>query len=696
MRWPVRSGAPRRRTLVGVAVVVLGAFGAVAWANAAPVSQTESLVQQIPKLTNPEGGAGRFGSSVALSGDGSTGLVGAPDADGGGAAFILSRTAEGGWSEGPQLAPEAEGGSGEACDPASEEEDGECRFGRSVALSANGQIAVVGSPRAPGACVAGDSTHPCAMYGEAQVFARSGSTWTLQATLVGGPEEASEGHFGYSVALSGDGSTAVVGAPRDRGGRGAVWVFRRSGSSWAQDGAKLAGGEELGEGHFGASVALADDGATVLIGGPGNAGYAGAAWVFSRSVAGWSQEGGRLDGGVEESGAGHFGSHVALSGDGSTAIVGAHRDTGGNGAAWVFVRAGAAWAQQGSKLTAPIDEGAPAEFGAALALSGDGSTALIGAPQTGGFVGRAWLFRRAEGAWSAPPQALELDEESGKGAVGASVALSADGSAALVGAPRDMSKAGAVWAVVRGVPPAPEVSALSPPSGPERGGTTVRITGAHLGNATEVDFAAAPATFKVDSPTSITVTSPPGIGTTDVIVRSPAGVSTAGPADRFTYVSATAQLPPSGSPPGTALSNTGEIAVQGYGPVIGRAGGRCAVRLLSSRLPVHAHARVMVRLRGTGTGRCRGRLGLTVRIRSRHARTTARSLVLGAGVFSFQAGATTTARLALDRAGRSLLAADHGRLRASLSLTTPSGAGRAPVRLTTPGPTGKVKLSRRR
>jgi hypothetical protein len=47
--------------------------------------------------------------------------------------------------------------------------------------------------------------------------------------------------LGLSVALSADGNTALIGAPGDNGWVGAAWVFTRSGSTWAQQGPKLTG-----------------------------------------------------------------------------------------------------------------------------------------------------------------------------------------------------------------------------------------------------------------------------------------------------------------------------------------------------------------------------------------------------------------------------------------------------------------------
>ena len=76
-----------------------------------------------------------------------------------------------------------------------------------------------------------------------------------------------------------------------------------------------------------------------------------------------------------------FGSSVALSSDGRTALVGARNKTvNGNemqGATYVFTASGAAWTQQ-AELTA--GDGALQDvFGHSIALSSDGNTALVGA-----------------------------------------------------------------------------------------------------------------------------------------------------------------------------------------------------------------------------------------------------------------------------------------------------------------------------
>ncbi len=338
--------------------------------------------QQGPKLTGGgEIGKGGFGTSVALSADGNTALIGAPgDTNDRGAAWVFTRSGSTWTQQGGKLT----GG---------EEEEGFAWFGYTVALSGDGKTALIG----------GWLDH--AWKGAAWVFTRSGSTWTQQGKKLTGGGEVGEGMFGTNVALSADGNTALIGGwndesvafgNRDYSGKGAAWVFTRSGGVWSQQGPKLTGGGEVGDepdnenGKFGTIVALSADGSTALIGAWNDDDSKGAAWVFTRSGAVWSQQGPKLTGGGEI-GEGRFGVSVALSADGDRALIGALYDDSTRGAAWVFTRSGSTWTQQGGKLTGG-DEAGEAEFGTNVALSADGDTALIGGWRDNGGTGASWVF----------------------------------------------------------------------------------------------------------------------------------------------------------------------------------------------------------------------------------------------------------------------------------------------------------------
>ncbi|HZS87046.1 MAG TPA: hypothetical protein VFE42_06135 [Chloroflexota bacterium] len=269
------------------------------------------------------------------------------------------------------------------------------------------------------------------------------SYYTQQAGL---PDSSGQllDRFGTSVALSGDGTTALVGAPGTPNSPGTVYVFVLSGASWTQQGA-LSASDGKGSNLFGQSVALSGDGNTALIGAPGSSSNTGAAYLFVRSGATWSQQAEMTANDAATSD--QFGSSVALSGDGTTALVGAPDKNNGYGAAYWFVRTNTSWSQQ-SQVYAQ----ASIEAGYAVALNGDGSTALIGAPAVLTGAGTAYVFVRTGTAWS-NQTALLAGDHANLDHLGSSVALSESGDTALVGAPNKaangLGNVGAAYAFVR-------------------------------------------------------------------------------------------------------------------------------------------------------------------------------------------------------------------------------------------------------
>jgi hypothetical protein len=180
------------------------------------------------------------------------------------------------------------------------------------------------------------------------------------------------------------------------------------------------------------------------VGGPSDNQGVGAAWVYIRSGGMWTQQGPKLVG-TGFVGDAEQGVSVSLSGDGNTTIVGGKNDNpvDSTGAAWVFTRSNGVWTQQGSKLVGN-DAIGPAEQGNSVALSADGNIAIVGGPNdnpnaTAPGVGAAWVYTRSKGVW--PQQGSKLVGTGAVGPYGAqqgwSVALSADGNTAIVGGPND-------------------------------------------------------------------------------------------------------------------------------------------------------------------------------------------------------------------------------------------------------------------
>jgi hypothetical protein len=209
--------------------------------------------------------------------------------------------------------------------------------GSSVGISSDGNTTIIGGDY--------DNNSTGAVW----VFTRSGSVWSQQGPKLVGTGGDGNSSQGRSVAISSDGNTAIDGGWQDNSGTGSVWIFTRSGVVWTQQGPKLAGTGAVGNSNQGYSVAISSDGNTAIVGGYEDNNGIGAVWIFIRSSGIWTQQGPKLvgTGGIGQS---EQGSSVAISSDGNTAIEGGFEDNNGAGAVWIFTRSGGVWTQQGPKV----------------------------------------------------------------------------------------------------------------------------------------------------------------------------------------------------------------------------------------------------------------------------------------------------------------------------------------------------------
>jgi hypothetical protein len=377
------------------------------------------------------------GTSVALSSDGNTAIVGGPRDAGEGGAWVYTRSGAVWAQQGGKLL-----GTGALT----------AMQGQAVSISADGNTALVSG--------SADSNNTGAVW----IFTRTGGVWSQQGTkLVGTGFVGTNPYQGYAAALSADGNTAIVGGYGDNGFAGAAWVFVRVGSIWSQQGNKLVGTGGSAAAEQGYAVALSADGNTAIVGGPNdNGGVGGATWVFTRTNRVWSQLGAKL---VGTGGVGNQqqGWSVALSADGNTAVVGGYGDNSLAGAAWVFTRSGTVWSQQGNKLVGTGAAGI-AHQGTSVSLSGDGNIVISGGNNDNNFAGASWAFTRTGGVWSQLGNKLVGTGAVGNAWQGTSVALSGDGSTAIVGGDHDNSFRGAAWVLVRGSSSVHELSNVEPSS----------------------------------------------------------------------------------------------------------------------------------------------------------------------------------------------------------------------------------------
>ncbi|ABX04508.1 MAG TPA: alpha/beta hydrolase [Herpetosiphon sp.] len=378
-------------------------------------------------------------------------------------------------------------------------------FGLSVAMS--GDTVVVGAPY-ENSSTAGvqNSATPTVdelapESGAAYVFVRNGPTWSQQAYLKASQVSIAD-LFGSSVAVSGD--TIVVNALYEDSSTtgvqnsatptvdeaadsaGAAYVFVRNGTTWSQQ-AYLKASQVSETDFFGGTVAVSGD--TIVVGahfedsstaGVQNsatptvneaADNAGAAYVFVRNGATWSQQAylkASQVTGLSPFEEGRFGWSVAVSGD--TIVVGATYEdstTAGvqnsatptvdelapeSGAAYVFVRNGTTWTQQAYLKASNVSM--YNYFGRSVAVSGD--TIVVGAPYERSNIagvqnsatptvdesaftfmaGAAYVFVRNGTQWSQQAY-LKASQVSSSDGFGWSVAVSGD--TVVVGIPNEDS-----------------------------------------------------------------------------------------------------------------------------------------------------------------------------------------------------------------------------------------------------------------
>ncbi|MBI2186118.1 MAG: integrin [Acidobacteria bacterium] len=468
------------------------------------------------------GNQGHTGNSVALSGDGTTMAVGAPfessNAKGingnqrdnslyaSGAVYVYVRQGDG-WTQQAYV---------KASNPGQSD-----HFGSSVALSRDGNTMAVAAHWEASAATGvngnqNDDSVPQA--GAVYILTRTGTTWTQQTYIKasntgrpgkGGDDVGDGDQFGFSLALSGDGNTLAVGAITEDGGAqqingnqnddsatsaGAVYVFTRTGTTWAQQAyvktSHMGAGDLLGfavalsyDGNTLAATAFDEDGSGKGFNPPhdNSSINSGALYIFTRQNGSWSQQA-YIKGSKNETSDG-FGFSVGLSDDGNTVAVGAGDEAcltpgidppgctddapprrGANiwvGAAYVFAKTGNAWTEQ-TFIKAP-NARPYNSFGVRLALSGDGNTLVVSSylEDNGGRgvrppmvqqllvqdmlnawrehrneaeeSGAVYLYTRKGTTWTAGAYVKGANTDAGD-EFGSSVALTVDGRMMVVGA----------------------------------------------------------------------------------------------------------------------------------------------------------------------------------------------------------------------------------------------------------------------
>ncbi|MDH3327352.1 MAG: cadherin-like beta sandwich domain-containing protein, partial [Gammaproteobacteria bacterium] len=313
----------------------------------------------------------QLGGTIAISGDSMVTGGG----KGGNKVYVFDRSSVGNWTE-SKISPS---------DTASGDD-----LGKSVDI--DGDTLVVGASLEDGSVGGINAAHDdlLSSSGAAYVYTRSaGGSWSQQAKLKApNGRLSSSDRFGQTVAISGD--IIAVGAYRDDNSQngithgtsnssdnsstdsGAVYVFKRTNGVWAQE-AFIKPSATAADMRFGGAIAM--DGNTLIVGAERENGELGAAYIFVRSASGtWSQQQ-KLSEPVSSKA--RFGDRVAIHSD--TVLVGVPLDStnaSGSGRVFVYTRSGTSWTRQATLSQSAVTSGDA--FGSGLAVYND--TILIGVP----------------------------------------------------------------------------------------------------------------------------------------------------------------------------------------------------------------------------------------------------------------------------------------------------------------------------
>ena len=375
---------------------------------------------------------------------------------------------------------------------------GPAHFGFSVALSADGTTALVGAP------------HVHSSKGAAYIFhASDAGSWSSSDTPVATLTHPANQLFGFDIALSADGTTAFVGAPVLGGNTaGAIYVFHASAEdAWASSSTPAATLTKADAILIGYVLAVSPDGTTLVAGDPGYGSFAGGAFVFHVSSEGaWASTStptATLSNAGQSSNDETVGFSVAISADGTTALLSDAFNPNGGGAYVYHVSAEDAWTSSSTPTAILSDANSTQDdyLGAGLALSGDGTVAFLGAPAVGtSRVGYVDVFHSSgEAAWattSTPTATLTRAGGLARDDFGFKVTVSSDGTTALVTAPRPGAK-----------PNAPYMSYIFRVSGEEAWASssapTATLTGSHGRNRDGYDLQRDGAALSADGATAL-------------------------------------------------------------------------------------------------------------------------------------------------------------------------------------------------
>ncbi|MCX6328121.1 MAG: T9SS type A sorting domain-containing protein [Bacteroidia bacterium] len=311
-----------------------------------PVGGWVTATQTAKLTTSDKAASDALGWSIAMTPDGSTIVGGATSADHrtsvAGALYVFLKPTEG-WISGTEAAKLIAA----VQDPAD-------KLGYSSSISSNGSTIVSGAYAAnPGGTATAGAVYVFEKPGGG--WTGTAVTPITQIAKLTASDKVAADNLGFSVAISADGSTIAAGSykadfsvPTAMADAGATYVYVKPGGGWADatQTVKLTASDQAASDWFGYSEAISSDGSLIITGSYksdfSGVADAGAVYVFTKPVGGWASvttETSKLSA-SDKVASDYFGKCVAMVPDGSTLVIGApFADPGsisGCGAFYIF------------------------------------------------------------------------------------------------------------------------------------------------------------------------------------------------------------------------------------------------------------------------------------------------------------------------------------------------------------------------
>jgi|GEM_PF-4773152 len=315
-------------------------------------------------------------------------------------------------------------------------------FGHQVAMDAAGSEILVGAHLSYSGS------------GMAYLYASKGGKWPTKPTVKFADPATGANHYGFSVALSPNGTTAYVGADQATvGGRassGAVYVYKSSNGKWPAKPSKTISDPGKGPNdYFGIGMSVSSDGGTLVVGSPGftsnGVNEVGRVYVYTASHGKLPTSPSATIASPTPSTFGLFGYSTSVSDNAThkgSIVVGAYTTSFGSvsneGAAYIYRSKGGidSWSvAKGGRLKDPGNLGADF-FGGVVAIDGPGTVVMVGAQdeteKTVGDAGAVFTYVLKAGAWKA---SQTLDGPANGPANFAYPSISSNGEVAVCAAP---------------------------------------------------------------------------------------------------------------------------------------------------------------------------------------------------------------------------------------------------------------------